>query len=203
MSEDCPFGEDLQSYWDKRHYLFSRFDEGIRIDREGLFSVKPEHSALEVGDQLAGERVLDGFCGVGGSAIGLARAGKRVVTVDIDAGRLEMARHNAQLYGVADCIEFVRGDFFDVLAGGGWDAVYLDPPWGGLKYHARPRFPLSGFQPDATRLLTEVFHHTEQVAFAAPMSLDLAELARLRPEFRVSVCYHDDEPIFLTLFFGD
>ena len=34
--------------------------------------------------------------------------------IDIDPKKIEMARHNAAIYGVADRIEFIVGDFFQV-----------------------------------------------------------------------------------------
>ena len=52
------------------------------MDREGLFSTKPEGIALQIARNTPGTVVLDAFCGVGGSAIAFARAGKRVVAVD-------------------------------------------------------------------------------------------------------------------------
>ncbi|KAF0128079.1 MAG: hypothetical protein FD148_1881 [Methylocystaceae bacterium] len=64
-----PFGEGAQKYWDRRYDLFSKWDEGIKTDEVGLFSVKPERFALEVGKLLTGHAVLDAFCGIGGSAI--------------------------------------------------------------------------------------------------------------------------------------
>jgi trimethylguanosine synthase len=35
-----------------------------------------------------------------------------VVAVEIDPRKVELARHNARIYGVEDMIEFVVGDFF-------------------------------------------------------------------------------------------
>ena len=32
----------------------------------------------------------------------------QVIAIDIDATRLEMARHNARVYGVSDAIEFIQ-----------------------------------------------------------------------------------------------
>ena len=44
-------------------------------------------------------------------------AGERVIAIDIDPLRLEMAKHNAEIYGVADRIEFVVGDFLQLIPG--------------------------------------------------------------------------------------
>ena len=108
-----------------RYTLFSLFDTGIQVDEEGLCSAKPENSAVDVGRKLHGTITLDAFCGVGGSAIGLARAGKKVITVERDPRRLRMAQHNAHLYGVDDRIIFVNGDVFEVADNYEFDSIYL------------------------------------------------------------------------------
>ena len=38
-----------------------------------------------------------------------------VVAIDIDPVKVACARHNAKLYGVADRIEFIVGDYFTLL----------------------------------------------------------------------------------------
>lgn len=60
-----------------------------------------------------GRLVVDAFTGAGGNAVQLA-ARHRVVAVDIDEGRLRMAAHNAGVYGVHGCVDFICGDFFAV-----------------------------------------------------------------------------------------
>lgn len=182
---DCPFGIDLQKYWDRRHSLFHRFDEGIQVDAEGLYSAKPEESALRIAEALGGRVVLDAFCGVGGSAIGFARHGSRVLSVDTEATRLEMARHNARVYGVSDRIEFVLGDCRDFLRAADFDAVYFDPPWGGPEYSKRPRFPLEGFEPDGRELLRLAFEREARIGFTVPPNFDLMQVCHHARDFEV------------------
>lgn len=58
--------------------------------------------------------IVDAFAGVGGNAIQFALTCDRVIAVELCAQRLETARHNAEVYGVADKIEFICGDFLEV-----------------------------------------------------------------------------------------
>jgi trimethylguanosine synthase len=58
----------------------------------------------------------------------------QVIAVEIDPVRLEMARHNAALYGVDHKIDFICADFFDVAGDLAADGVFLSPPWGGPLY---------------------------------------------------------------------
>lgn len=37
-----------------------------------------------------------------------------VIAIDLDPKKLDLAKHNAAVYGVADKIDFVKGDFFDL-----------------------------------------------------------------------------------------
>lgn len=61
-----------------------------------------------------------------------------VIAIDIDPCKVEMARHNATIYGVADRIEFIVGDYLlsDTLRA---DVVFLSPPWGGPGYSTNVR----------------------------------------------------------------
>ncbi len=115
---------------------FSR--RGAELDDEGRWSLTPEALALALGERAmsrasrAGRVVIDAGCGVGGNAIGFARAGCEVVAIERSRERLAMAQHNAKLYGVADRIRFILGDALllaepFVVAGA---IVFCDPPWG-------------------------------------------------------------------------
>ena len=82
-----------------------------------------------------------------------------VIALDISPTRLALARHNAEIYGVADRIEFILADFLSFARtlrpdGKGSrttdypesatrkiDVVFLSPPWGGPSYLAGSAVP--------------------------------------------------------------
>lgn len=144
-----PVKNCLQKYYHQRYDYFSLFDSGIQIDDEGWYSVTPEIIARHIAEEAhaialtnkttttaEGPTVIvDAFCGVGGNTIQFAKYFDRVIAIDLDAGRLEMARHNAAIYGVEDRIEFIHGDVFTVLPGlPKPDVLFMSPPWGGPDY---------------------------------------------------------------------
>lgn len=57
-----------------------------------------------------------------------------MIAIDIDPKKIEMAKHNATVYGVADRIEFIVGDFLHLADSIKADQVFLSPPWGGPTY---------------------------------------------------------------------
>ena len=82
-----------------------------------------------------GRRVLDCFTHTGAFALNCAAAGAESVTaVDVSESALESARHNAALNGLADRVEFVQRDVFELLTellehkNRDFDYIILDPP---------------------------------------------------------------------------
>ena len=122
------------------YMLFSKYDEGVRIDEEGWYSVTPEVLAQHIAERCRCDLVVDAFCGVGGNAIQFAFTCERVVAVDLDPTRLGLAKHNAAVYGVSDRIEWVHGDFLALAPTLAADVVFLSPPWGGPNYAAAQTF---------------------------------------------------------------
>lgn len=57
-----------------------------------------------------------------------------MIAIDIDPKKVEMAKHNASVYGVANRIEFIIGDYLKLCDSLKGDVVFLSPPWGGPQY---------------------------------------------------------------------
>ncbi|KAJ3576546.1 hypothetical protein NP233_g349 [Leucocoprinus birnbaumii] len=148
--------EHLQKYFSQRLRYFLLYDKypGCLLDEEGWYSVTPERIADQIAERCRCDVVLDAFCGVGGNAIAFAKTCERVIALDTNPTRLALARHNAQIYGVADRIEFIQADYISFaqtfLAPGSLatpnsrrkiDVVFLSPPWGGPSYLSGPTVP--------------------------------------------------------------
>ena len=98
-----PYNPSLERFWHQRRELFSRYDRGVWLDAEGWYSVTPEAVAVETSKVLAGSRrntlFVDAFVGVGGNAIQQALLDPcgLVIAIDLDADKVNMARHNVRL----------------------------------------------------------------------------------------------------------
>lgn len=57
-----------------------------------------------------------------------------VIAIDIDPKKIEMAKHNAKIYGVSHRIEFIVGDFLMLVNSFKANVIFLSPPWGGPEY---------------------------------------------------------------------
>lgn len=68
--------------------------------------------------------------------------------------RLDLARHNAVVYGVADQIDFLQGDFLQLAPHLQGDVVFLSPPWGGPDYLTAQVFDIKTMmEPDGYPLM--------------------------------------------------
>lgn len=175
---------ELAKYWAQRYRLFSRFDEGIKLDHEGWFSVTPEkiaeHIALRVQGSFSTELIIDAFCGVGGNAIQFALTGKRVIAIDIDPVRLALAQHNAEVYGVAQQIEFVQGDFLQLAPRLRGDMVFLSPPWGGPEYLSADVFDIKTMMtPDGFEIFRLSKMISDNIVYFLPRNTDMEQIASL------------------------
>lgn len=63
----------VEKYWLQRYDLFSKYDEGVKLDEEGWFSVTPEEIAVRHAERSGGGVVVDCFAGVGGNSIQFAK----------------------------------------------------------------------------------------------------------------------------------
>ncbi|XP_016063225.1 PREDICTED: trimethylguanosine synthase isoform X2 [Miniopterus natalensis] len=174
----------LAKYWAQRYRLFSRFDDGIKLDTEGWFSVTPEkiaeHIAGRVSQSFKCDIIVDAFCGVGGNTIQFALTGKRVIAIDIDPVKIDLARNNAEVYGVADKVEFMCGDFLQLAPVLRADVVFLSPPWGGPDYATAETFDIQTMMsPDGFEIFRLSQKITNNIVYFLPRNADVDQVASL------------------------
>ncbi|RKP39838.1 RNA cap guanine-N2 methyltransferase-domain-containing protein [Dimargaris cristalligena] len=178
----------LVKYWFQRYDLFSRFDEGVWIDEEGWYSVTPEAIAKDTAERCKCDIIIDAFCGVGGNSIQFAKTCNKVIAIDINKQRLDCAKHNAEIYGVADKIEFIHGDFMELIPQLKADAVFLSPPWGGPEYADCEVFDLETMIPmNGLHLYNETRKITENIAYFLPRHCDPDLIGKLDPAHIVEI----------------
>ncbi|KAJ1304619.1 hypothetical protein OPQ81_005761 [Rhizoctonia solani] len=194
--------QHLKKYFAQRHRFFSLYDEGCLLDEEGWYSVTPEKIALQIAERCRCDTVIDAFCGVGGNAIAFAQTCERVIAFDISPIRLAIARHNAVIYGVADRIEFILGDYVSLARslaalGRRVDVVFLSPPWGGPSYISGPAdtepttdskdaqssvYTLDNLLPISGADLFAISHKiSRNIAMYLPRNTDVGEIGALAP----------------------
>jgi len=99
------------------------------------FFLDQKYNRLAVARLAKGRRVLDCFTHTGSFALNAAMGGAEHVTaVDVSEAAVEMAKKNAQRNGLAERMDFLAADVFDLLPAlekqgkAPYDFIILDPP---------------------------------------------------------------------------
>lgn len=208
MPSEIRTDKSLHKYWSKRFSLFSLFDQGIRLDRESWFSVTPEKVAAFTAERCACDLIIDAFCGAGGNTIQFAKTCRKVIAIDIDPDKIEMAKHNAQIYGVLDRIEFIVGDFFELATTLKADVVFLSPPWGGPEYLRNDVYDIEcALQPQpATILMRAARKITPNIAIYLPRNTNTQQLLMLAGpgnSVELEQGFLDRKLIAITAYYGN
>ena len=113
--------------------VFYRVD--VENGQKTGFFLDQKFNRLAVAHLARGKRVLDCFTHTGAFGLNCAAAGAAsVVSVDVSEDALATARHNAELNGLQDHVEYLCADVFDLLTKlaeqkrGAYDYIILDPP---------------------------------------------------------------------------
>lgn len=208
MPAEIASDRTLYKYWCKRFSLFSLFDLGIKLDRESWFSVTPEKVAIYTAMRCQSDVIVDAFCGAGGNTIQFAKTCQRVIAIDIDEKKIEMAKHNASIYGVADRIEFIVGDYFALASTLKADVVFLSPPWGGPQYLKEDVYDIEKLllPRPASQLMACTRQITPNIAIYVPRNtntFDLAKLAGPGQSVEIEQGFLDRKLIAITAFYGN
>ncbi|XP_060534560.1 uncharacterized protein LOC132706978 isoform X2 [Cylas formicarius] len=198
----------LKKYWHRRFSLFNRFDEGIKLDEESWYSVTPEKVARHAAERCRCDVIVDAFCGAGGNAIQFAMTCNKVVAIDIDPKKIELARNNARVYNVEHKIDFIVGDFFHLADNLKADVVFLSPPWGGPSYLNQSVYDLEEMlQPVAfTKLYETALRITSNVAAFLPRNSNtfkLAEVTGSGGKVEIEQDFINNKLIAITAYYND
>ena len=101
-----------------------------------------------------------------------------VIAIDIDKEKLKYAKNNAKVYGVADRIEFIHGDFLKLAPHLKADVVFLSPPWGGPEYLDSPVFSLGDMPINGEELFNISAKISKNIAYFVPRNVDSEQVSR-------------------------
>ena len=187
QKEDKTGKKRKSKYWHQRYRLFSRFDDGIKLDNESWYSVTPERIAQHIAKRFNHKNysvIIDAFCGAGGNTIQFASISPsiKVIAIDIDERKICLAKHNAKIYGVDHQIEFICTDYlvFAKTCRFKADAVFLSPPWGGPNYLKQENYTLDMMSPNGVEVFEVTNTHiTTNIGFLLPRNVDKNQLKDL------------------------
>lgn len=132
-------GPHTRALWGRDHQVDRVDGLTLRVSFNSFYQVHRHAHAILYRPALAmlgvvtGQRVVDGYGGVGTFAMRLARAGAaRVQLVESNPWACADARHNAGANGLGDVVEVVEAPFGGTPLPAGANVAVVDPPRAGL-----------------------------------------------------------------------
>lgn len=119
-----------------------------------------------------------------------------------------MARQNARIYGVDDKIDFLVGNYFDLIDGIKADIVFLSPPWGGpsyMKYDTVYDLEEYLLPVPASKLMEATRKITEDIVLYLPRNSNtkqLAVLAGAGKGVEIEQNFLDRKLVAITAYYG-
>ncbi len=77
-----------------------------------------------------------------------------MISNDLDANKIELAKPNAEIYEVLENIDFRNSDFLELdVSDQEVDCVFLAPPWGGVNYCNQDYSIFESVTPDIKKIM--------------------------------------------------
>jgi len=173
LDSSCASVED--ELWRLRYHKFSKYDEGVKMDQDS-WQVTPhekivKYLAKTICAPHTVSKVIDGLCGVGGFSVHFAKHCK-VVGIDIDDKKIEMAKVNAGIYKVAENTEFIVNDFLEEIGNHEADLVILQPSLLDCS-----KFTIESIYPNLTQLVRSSLQASKSILIYLPPNLDATQVA--------------------------
>lgn len=161
-----------------------KFSKEILYDEDAYYMSSPEFVVEYLANLIKNYKVAVEVCSAIGIAVCvLAKKMDKVYGVEINPKRVEMAKYNANLYGVSGKVEFILGDALDnnLLKQIKASVAILDPDWSvdkkNPKIHSSSLFSTT---PNAVELFNKVKSNiTSNIVLRVSKNVSIEDLKEL------------------------
>lgn len=215
--KEAPFNlPEFERFWNQRYVIFERFDEGVKLDEGSWSRTPPEQVSEFVAGKCAGAKViLDGFAGVGGTAIKLANVSScvKMVANDFNGKKLGCLLNNAKVYEVECNVEISEQEFLAVDRRN-VDVVFVQPPC-SPEALASKCLSIVDFEPSLNKILAKCLKLAANMLLLLPPQTSIealcsclnkcaTELKKMRGSCSIKVdkIYFQNEFRYILISFG-
>ena len=188
----------------------------LQYDEEGLYSTTEQRNATTMTEILGDTvwlhahqpfsqvEVVDATAGIGGNTLSFARYCHKVHAFELNFERWRMLRANVQMLQMGPKVSCYHGNFVTYLKVGYFrnqTVFFIDPPWGGLKYHKERALSLSMSGVPLHRIVNLLPHTRETtVGLKVPLNFALDAFKKnLAPHVRIRGISHLRRMMLLVL----
>ena len=157
------------------------FEKKIKIDSESWEFMNPEKVSNYLAKRchLGGsEIILDAFCGIGLNSIQFFKEDFQVIALDSRKNAVDYAHYNAQVHGIIEGINYIKGEFLEMNLNAIMPDVILINPV--LKWNLEKKFSLlKNFCFDYHQVLLKSLKMVRNVVLCLPRYAEISEIIEL------------------------
>jgi len=181
---NCTYDERLRPIKPKsQNYLrnVNIFEKKIKIDSESWEFMNPEKVSNYLAKRchLGGsDIILDAFCGIGLNSIQFFKEDFQVIALDSRKNVVDYAHYNAEVHGVKEGINYIKGNFLEMNLNAIMPDVILINPV--LKWSLEKKFSLlKNFSFDYQQVLLKAMKMVKNVVLCLPRYAEISEIVEL------------------------
>lgn len=133
--------DDLKKIKEKNENLLEGKKKEFKISDKGVYSITKPLDALWIMDcikkiipNIKNLTITDSTAGLGGNTISFAKEFKKVNGIEINEVHFNLLKNNVEILDF-DNVELHNANYMEKYNELKEDVVFIDPPWGGKKYH--------------------------------------------------------------------
>lgn len=149
--------------------------DNLKSDIEGQYSLSHKEDA-DIVSKIIKERygelkIFDGTAGIGGNTISFAIHFNSVIAIEKNTERFEYLKENINLFNLN--VKLINGNVLDYIKTEVFDAIFLDPPWGGPNYKLEKLLSLSLDNKPLIEIITELKENNKIIIMKLPFNYNM------------------------------
>lgn len=169
-----------------KKYYFPKTDnyEKLQSDYVGEYSISKPNDAQLITNIIKKfilitgidiNIITDGTAGLGGNTISFCRNFDKVIANEIYKPRYDMLCSNLKVYNIENC-KIYNQDLLSLCENIYQDAIFVDPPWGGVNYKDQDVLNLTLSGIPIEKVMEKLLHHCKVVIIKLPKNHNLTIL---------------------------
>ena len=163
----------------------SPFDfKRLKINDEGRYSISRPYEAKQITNYIKNQLhllkknpkdciITDATAGVGGDTLSFSASFKSVNAIEILKDSFKLLDLNCKEIGVSN-VRLYNDDCMNIIKDIQQDVLYMDPPWGGVKYKEKSNLKIYLNGVELTKVIMELKKLECLLFLKVPLNIDLS-----------------------------
>jgi 16S rRNA G966 N2-methylase RsmD len=179
--------------------------KNIQISNEGIYSISKPKDAEVISkiiiksvEQKSNSLIItDATANIGGNTLNFSKYFKQVNAVEISPLQCSILKNNIKVYN-RNNIKVYCDDYTDILDKLNQDILFIDPPWGGIRYKNEEKIDLYLSGVSIAEIINKIDNNFKIALVKVPLNFDLQKFTK-NIKSRIIIIYKIRNYIILVI----